>query len=305
MADYRSGFRVSWIAPATILAASFFTFSGQAPAEIIIDDFDDPFEIALPPTSADTRVVQSNIGPLGVERHSSLVSILARPAGRLDATISVASGLTFAVDQLNRSGSRAPVVSLNLSYYFPEIDITQGGVNDRVLVDFVQLQSTLPLARVSAFMHDPQTNFASQQFGIVSSGGRFTLAFPFDEFTERGGGNSQLDVTRIHSLYVSFTPVYFADVEQFSSLLVVDRIRFASEVPEPRAIVLSALGALIGIFRFRGGIYEKAGRKVLGSGDAVSCNHSRIRAASIDDAFARCLSSTHSRRIGRVRDVTK
>lgn len=224
-----------------ILAAGVLLAPIPAAAEIILDDFDEPFEIILPQTGTggDTPIIQSDVGPLGIERRSSLVNILSKPTGRLDANISRSSTLTFSLDRLNPTSAAAPIDALNLNYFFDEMDVTQNGANDRVIVDFLHLRSAIPLARVDVFMHDSQSNFVSQHFDISPQDGMFELEFPFDSFSERGGGGGQIDPTRIHSLYFSIIPVYFTNINEIDFSTVVERIRFTGAIPEPATDTLA------------------------------------------------------------------
>jgi hypothetical protein len=212
--------------------------ASQVLSEFILDDFDDPFKISLPQSGTSSTVTQFNVGPLQAERQTSFINILGRPIGQVDANTSRSSGLVLALDRLNPTTTDAPLVALNVNYFFEEIDATQGGANDRVVLDFAFLHSAVPLARVDVFMHDRQTNYVSQQFTVSTRATPFTLEFPFNSFSERGGGGTQFDPRHIHSLYFSIIPVYLTPIDEIDFSTVVNRIRLAVAVPEPSTSIL-------------------------------------------------------------------
>ncbi len=225
----------------SLLIAAFLTSAvlllTGAKAEIIIDDFDESFEIAMPDMEGQ-YVIQSNIGPLDAERWSQVNSTSAsEPTGRADANLTHASAMTFQLDRLNPHPiGGPPSVSANLVYYFNEIDITENGFNDRIVVDFEFLKSAIPMAQVTVFAYDetqPGISYGLQLFNVMQREGSFSLEFPFALFAARGGGSPRIDFQRIYRLSVHLSPTHFNDIDQINFLTVVKRVRITSAVPEP------------------------------------------------------------------------
>jgi hypothetical protein len=218
-----------------------------ANAEIILDDFDDPLEIRLPEMQNRPYVKQPGIGPLKAERWSDVKAFSVRPTGRLDAGISRQSALTFEFNNVVRTDNLSPIVAATHLYMFNEIDITEGGLNDRFVVDFAYLRSTIPMANVTVFVQDasqPGISYGKQIFEIPPNDGPFSLEFPFNSFGIRGGGGGDIDYRRLNNLDVNITPIFFDDINEFSFSTAIERIRFARAVPEPSTLVLVSIGTL-------------------------------------------------------------
>ena len=224
---------IRWhLLPSAILAAGVLLAPYQAAAEIILDDFDEPFEIVLPHPGFfnPAPVVQFGVGPLGVERHSAVNTLSSGPTGRLDANISRASALTFALDRLNPTSAEAPVVALSLRYFFDEMDVTQGGANDRIAVDFSHLRSAIPLAHAYVFVEGRGIGHGGVLSSVPPSDEPFTLEFPFDA--------TQFDAIHVSDVIVNISPVYFSGPDEIHFSAAVERIRFTSAIPEPATSVL-------------------------------------------------------------------
>jgi hypothetical protein len=228
----------------------------EAAAEIILDDFDESFEIVLPDME-DEFVVQAGVGTLSAERRSQFnASSGSQPTGGIDADLSQISSLTFEIVRLNPHPlGGAPAIALNLSYQFVETDITQSGRNDRVVVDFTYLRSAIPMARVDVFIQDasqPGISYVSQHFSIPTGEDAFSLEFPFNSFGVRGGGSGMIDYQQVYHVSLSVSPTRFTDIDQIDFSTAVERIRFTNAVPEPPADLIVCLAVTSGIlFYFR------------------------------------------------------
>ena len=237
--------------PSAILAAGVLLAPFQAAAEIILDDFDEPFDFTLPEDLKFDYLVQPGVGPLNAERQTHVVATYSTPTGRADANFSRASSLTFDVDRLNpTTHDNLILVEAHSWYYFDEIDATQLGLNDRVVIDFGYLRSALPLARVDVFINDRSQSGdtkVSQLFDIAPQDEPFRLEFPFDSFGSRGGGASNLNFRRVFRVGVSIYPVWtfsFSGPNDIGFSTAVERIRFTIAIPEPATSVLGGICAI-------------------------------------------------------------
>jgi len=267
--------RVIWLA---ILGAFFFAIPRGVHPAIILDDFNEPFELLLPrDLSSGFNLSQTGVGPLNAKRLTQVIAILAQPTGKLDANITQASALTFTVEQLNRTYTDGPGVSANLIYRVNPTDITQAGVNDRVLVDFSSLRSAVPLAGCSVFLQDenqPGNSYVSQLFAIPSSDSPFTLEFPYASFRERGGGAGRNNFQEVYSIQLSVFPtallVPYSGPDKIAFSAIIERIRLGNATPEPSTALLAcsfACGGTLFLTRKRRCSDEK--RKILPSWGAV------------------------------------
>lgn len=213
----------------------------HARAEIILDDFDDPFtvgEIVMPEMNRQ-YTIETDIGPLAAERWSQVnASSASQPTGRADINISRLSALSVEIGEVNPHPTGPPAIGINVLYDFDEIDLTQGGKNDRVVVDFANFRSAIPLAGVDVFIGDAQSNYVSRLFDISTQDGPFSLEFPFDSFGVRGGGAGNLNPTRAQGLSFTISPTFFTDIDLIDFSIVVERIRITHAIPEPRTVVL-------------------------------------------------------------------
>lgn len=251
-----------------LLAAAFATIGAllsltDARAEIILDGFDEAFEIVLPEMEGDF-ITQFSVGALEAERRSQVsASSGSEPTGRADANLTQPSVLNFALNRLNpHPVGGLPVVALSLSYYFEEVDITQGGINDRVSIDFASVASARPLARIDVFVQDasqPGISYVSQLFDIPSQDEPFSLQFPLDSFSVRGGGGGRIDFQRVYWTLVTTYPVYFSGPNEINFSTAVDSIRFTSTVPEPRSGLAFLAVTWAILFCFRGRRMERCG----------------------------------------------
>ena len=135
-------------------------------------------------------------------------------------------------------------VGINALYFFDPVDVTQGGANDRVVLDFAYLRSLIPLREVDVFMQDDADNYVSQQFGIAPKDGPFELQFAFDTFAPRGGGPGGFDPTHVHRLDFALIPAFFTPIDQIDFSTAIERVRFASAVPEPTTFGVGIVGLI-------------------------------------------------------------
>jgi hypothetical protein len=223
------------------LVAVFVFAETRARAEIVLDDFDVPFQLSFPQDTGSAHAVhQSGIGLLAASRTSQLVvPFTVAPTGSADANLSRPSFMTFRIDDLNHTGD--PVyVELEMLYAMSAANVSQGGANDRVILDFSSLQSAIgSVAKIDvSFKNASQIIYNSELSGIPPHTSAFTLEFPFSSFATRGGVADPSEFTHLNNLSVDIYPIRtdgFAytgpDSIFFSTAL--DRIRFGASVPEP------------------------------------------------------------------------
>jgi hypothetical protein len=229
------------------LATFLISVSAPAKAEIILDEFDEAFEIHLPEMQNRPYIVQANVGPLRAERWSDVKAFSARPSGQFDAHISRASALTFEFDQLNRTDTLLPIVTANLLYKFNEIDVTEGGVNDHFIVDFAYMRSAMPMSSVSVFIQDasqPGISYGAETLEIPPHDGPFSLEFRLDSFGVRGGGTGEANYRRVNNVAFLITPAFLNSIDGINFSTAIERIRFTREIPEPATFALANLGIL-------------------------------------------------------------
>jgi hypothetical protein len=218
-------------------------------AEIVLDEFVDPVQIALPEMSAQYQI-QHNIGPLGADRWvDGEACCFAKPAGHIDVNTSFPSGLYTEISSINPDPTaQYAAIGVNVLYYFNTVDATQGAVNDRVVVDFAYLRSTVPVYRITIAIQDQTDNYVSQIFNVAPQDREFSLEFPFRSFSVRGGGAGSLDPQHVRTLYLSFAPLYYNAVDPFNFSAAIERIRLTSAIPEPDAQSIIAIAVVIGIW---------------------------------------------------------
>lgn len=209
-----------------------------ADAEIILDDFDEAFEIILPEGANRPHIVQQGVGPLGAKRWSGIVAITSRPTGRVDAELLRPSFLNIEIDRLNPTieGSLANI-GLNLLYEFDEIDVTQGGINDRVAIDFAFLRSAVPLSQIRVSLRDlNEPEIFPRGIGLYDipvNDQPFTIEFPLVAFYRLGAVRREIDFQRVIGLSLHISPNRFIDLDAINLSAAVERIRFTHAVPEP------------------------------------------------------------------------
>ena len=254
---------------AVALAATGLLLPLDAQAEIILDDFDEPFEIVLPEMTDQPFYAisqsQSGVGPLAVERWVNFLALESRPIGRLDGGLSRTSSFNIEIERLRPTDDVVLGVGATLQYFFDEMDITQGGENNRVVVDFAYLRSAIPLPRVGVGVYYAQTVDAptgtrsgepaqgvrvevySQSIGelidIPTHDQPFALEFPFDA--------TKFDATRARGLYFAISPAYYTDIDEIGFSAAIEHIRIT--IPEPvTTIAVGVFAALICLAAARG-----------------------------------------------------
>jgi hypothetical protein len=138
-----------------------------------------------------------------------------------------------------------------MDYNFVPRDLTEGGTNNAVIVDFLSHEGTeLPTYFRVFALASPSDSFVSFSNDLHFSADRFSIAFLFTEFSYRGGPPAMPDFSTIRRIFVDF---YFLNgTEEISWSAQVDRIRIGRmPVPEPSSIAVGTAGFLFLVSRYR------------------------------------------------------
>jgi hypothetical protein len=210
--------------------------NSAAAAELIIDDFDVQFQAPLPDSVNQGYVVQHRVGALTADRTWYISASSSSPTGQIDSDISRSSSLNIQIDRFHTTPGSAASVDLGIDYSFVPTDITAGGVNDRIVLDFAFLQSAAPLARVYLFINGRGVGHGGALLNIPTSSTPFSIEFPFDA--------TKFDAAHASDVLVNISPAYFSGPDQINFSAAIDRIRITSAVPEPDGLLLVAAGTV-------------------------------------------------------------
>jgi hypothetical protein len=135
-----------------------------------------------------------------------------------------------------RNALSRPIVSLQFEYFFEPTDLTEGGKNDTIFLDFLSLESELPPSELRVLIG---IHFYSLR-PVAQSDEMFTVALPFAGFVPRGGGTSLPDFTQATGIEFSLRVSEFAGggPNPLNSRMHLDRIRVGRVVPEPCLAIL-------------------------------------------------------------------
>lgn len=217
----------------------------SAPAEIILDDFDDPIEIALPEME-NLQIETPNVGVLSALRSIDVSTSQTDPTGLVDVAVTRSSHMTGRIDgQYLDDPQNTPLLSIGAGYAFFDdpADLTEGGINNALLIDMAIFQGSGTPPALSVLILDANDVFAALIPGaILRSDSPYTLALPFSSFGFRGGGGTGLaDFSSIEMLEVRVRLLQGSRNLDTSWLVQMDRIRVGQIVPEPSAFALAII----------------------------------------------------------------
>ena len=242
-----------------IIAVGFFvacTCAVGSRAEIIIDDFDDPIQIALPQME-NQSVMTPGVGVLNANRFIDVSSSQTDPIGLVDVAITRPSHLTARIDgQFLDNPANLPILSFGAAYDFGAgTDLTGGRVNDAMFIDMSIFRGSGIPPALSVLVRDANDVFAAIVSGFaLPSDSPYTLTLPFSSFGYRGGGGVGLaDFSTIDLLEVRVRLLQGGRDSNVKWFVQLDRIRVGNTVPEPTTgplvILWTLLLALIGVRR--------------------------------------------------------
>lgn len=234
--------------PLLIACLCCLLFPATVRAEFILDDFDDPAQV-VSPGMFDEFVTTTNVGPLQAIRNMRISGARGNPDGLLDSNISSASVLTGQITNLNPGASNTTRVGVQSTYDFPSTDFTEGGKNNALIFDFLQLTSEMPPSLFTVRVDDDVDFFFNFNQSLALNPGPFTIAVPFDQFQSRGGPNV-LDPTKIEFMSFSLraSELSGGGPDPLNFFVELERIR-VGRIPEPQSTVLLLYSLLFGVNR--------------------------------------------------------
>jgi hypothetical protein len=214
----------------------------RSAAEIILDDFDQSVLSTSPPS--DEWAVTQDVGQLHATRQVQIAALAGLPDGQIDSNITRASALSASISHLNPqySGDR-PIVSVEFEYSFDTVDITEGGINDALFLDFLRLESEAPPSLLLVLVND----YAHLDNTVPTNSVPFTVVVPFVEFTRRGGGGDLPNFTGARGIEfeIRASNLTGGGPDPLNFLMQLDRIRVGRIIPEPSSVWLGMVGVMV------------------------------------------------------------
>ncbi len=211
------------------LAATIVTLCLAIPAtgEIILDEFlvDASTES---PLMVNDFVDSQNVGELDASRQIRIFGSTTHPTGTLDIDGTTNSVLT--ADLVTTSPRDRAQILFQSWYDFDITDLTEGGQNDAILIDFLSTSTNGTPLSTRAFIGRANTTVATP-----ISDQPFTLVIPFVEL-----GTSFSSVSSLNFSFSTPEPGGGADFDLF---VEIDRIR-VGRIPEPAALCLLTIAGM-------------------------------------------------------------
>jgi len=219
--------------------------SQSAQAAIILDDFDDPAQVASPEMEGIPTITQ-NVGALNARRRLEIDALQADPIATLDASITVESRLTGTMSDLMPSFvNGSPRATLQLWYDQFQSDFTGNGVNNTLFIDVTTIEGPTPPAFLRVLVQEathPRSSFFTVVSSLEETSTPVVLALPFDSFVSRGGGLESADFRTIRLIKIEFfANGFFGEPEELGWTIELDSIRVGA-IPEPSSASLFVLG---------------------------------------------------------------
>lgn len=222
------------------LAAGMFLLADVARAEIIIDDFVNPAEVAETSSGASPLyAITERVGDLLATREMGILTLLTNPIASFDSDISVPSKLSAKLD--GHTIERPPqttIISFVNAYSFSPRDLTEGGTNDAMLFDFQSHAGTEQPNLFRVIASAPSSSGTSTDIYVAHASDfqfsvdPFTIVIPFSRFTLRDGTPNTPDFSRLTRLNVNF--YFLRPSENIEWSIEIDRIRIGrTPIPEP------------------------------------------------------------------------
>jgi hypothetical protein len=132
------------------LLTAVIGIGNAARGEVILDDFDDPASVVAP-AMLDEFIDTLSVGHFSAERSIRIASFAAEPEGRIDVDAGGSSALIARLGKLNAANtslSKIASVQSNYNFTLPGlpfsfVDVSEGGRNNAVLLDFKELRSAM------------------------------------------------------------------------------------------------------------------------------------------------------------------
>src|SRR3990172_4169090 len=209
-----------------------------APAEIILDEFDDS-AMVVSPAMENIFVDTLDVGDFSARREIRIASSATDPVGSFDINLSSSGRMSIQFEEIQRTSAGLPLSAPQFNYYFEPTDATEGGRNNAILFDFVELLGDFQPTYLGATVRDDtnlRESYHIDLFPLEPSNHPFSLAAPFDAFTIRGGAPGLPDPTTLKEIRFDF--FFLGHYGELNWSARLERIRFGSTVPEPNGLLL-------------------------------------------------------------------
>jgi hypothetical protein len=231
---------------AIVLASTGLLTPSFAVAHVILDEFTDS-AVAPIVRGSGAPAETENVGDLGARRQIRVVGGGTEVLGSFDIDIASAGQMAVRVDEIIPRISGLPLSAVQFNYIFEPADVTEGGRNDAILFDFVELAGEVQPSFLRVWVFD-NTNLRSSFFialsPLVPNNNAHTLVAPFDEFTLRNGVPEVPDPTTLREIRFDF--FFGGHTGELNWSARLERIRFGSSVvPEPATILLLSIGIVV------------------------------------------------------------
>lgn len=237
-------FRYQPLVASLMLALTLSLYCGAPPAnaDIILDEFTDSAMVT--DSLSNTYIETLDVGPLTARREIRIGHFGTDPYGAFDINISELGKLVASIDRIERTGMITPISAVQFNYYFDPTDVTEGGVNDAILLDFVSLAGDIQPSWLRAYARDntmPTSSYEIRLSPLGPSDERFTVAMPFALFQTRGGGLGVPDATTLQ--WLAFDFYFLGHSGDLNWEVQLERIRFGSTtaIPEPSSVLMAVL----------------------------------------------------------------
>lgn len=164
-------------------------------AELVLDDFDDLAE-TISPAMENVFVSTANVGAFNADRRLRIAAAAANPEATFDTDATSASVMTADLSALNTTSVGGPALAFQFKYAFAPTDISQGGLNDAIILDFRSLHGNEIAPELGLVVRD-DFDLTETYFGQITNlpltSGPFSASILFSSFTQarRGAGASR------------------------------------------------------------------------------------------------------------------
>jgi len=231
--------RLPFLLVATIVVSPA---ANSALATILIDDFSQPAQVTeISRGSNFVRPVTENVGELNATRTMTVFANQTSPNDwNFDSGVSSPSLLTATINgHTQPPRARSAILSMYATYVFEAKDLSENGLSDAFLFDFVSHTGTVApfFFRMSARGSYPTLPLEVRSQDIMLNADSFTIAIPFSSFGIRGGGIATPNWSEFDTLAFEF--FFFRAPSDMEWSVQLDRFRIGSTViPEPSSLFL-------------------------------------------------------------------
>jgi hypothetical protein len=229
---------------ALVLIGGVLSAASSSRADIILDEFTD--STIAPIVGATGGFAETeNVGDLSARREIRLVGAATDVLGSFDIDVTSSEQMAVHIEEIIPKDD-LPISAVQFNYVFQAADVTEGGRNDAILFDFVELTGDIQPTYLRAWVLDDRPfgrSYIKELFPLKANSSPHTLAARFDDFTLRNGAPGVPDPTILREIRFDFFFLGHRGELNWSARL--ERIRFGSSVPEPGSVVLLLIGIVV------------------------------------------------------------